>query len=105
MITVNEKTTAYVDVQFFDADSAAAQPTTATWQLDCVTTGERLVEPTAFTPTAGAARITVPATYTGNRSGKPREVKRVTVIAQYGSAADQVTGMTDFAVVNLSGVT
>jgi hypothetical protein len=106
MNTVNEASTAYVGVTFVDKAGAAAQPSAATWRLDCLTTGAQLVGATNLSASGGTAEVTIPATATEIQTATNRtETKRLTVIAQYGSGADQVTDDFDFQVRNLKFVT
>lgn len=101
---VNEKSTSYLSVTFKDKAGAAAAPASATYRIDCLTTGTAIKADTALAP-AGSVEITI--TPTENRivtSGNARERRRVTVTANYG-ASDSVSEQYDYDVVDLSHVT
>ncbi len=103
MREVNERTTCYLQVTFFDKAGQLAEPSRVDWRLDDITTGQAVVPLTQITPGA-TVEITVLAAYNAMRSpGNAREQRRVTVIAEYGMG-DQVTGQWDYHLVNLSGV-
>lgn len=101
---VNEKSTSYLSVTFKDKAGAAAAPASATYRIDCITTGTAIKGDTALTP-AGTVEIAI--TPNENRivtPGNARERRRVTVTATYG-ATDSVSDEFDYDVVNLSHVT
>lgn len=104
MPTINEKTTGYLTVTFKDKAGAQAVPASATYRIDCLTTGTAITPETALAP---AAQIEIVITPTENRivtAANARETRRVTVTGVYG-AADQVTAQYDYDVENLSQIT
>lgn len=103
MPSVNEKTTSYLTVTFKDKAGAQVAPASATYRIDCLTTGTAIKVETALAP---AAQIEITITPTENRivvAANARESRRVTVVGVYG-AADQVTAHYDYDVENLSGI-
>jgi hypothetical protein len=102
--TVNERTTAYLQVAFKDKAGASSQPTSASYRLDCVTTGEQLRDWTALQPQALQEITLTPADNAIVNPGNRSETKRATVRATYGTDADQVHAAYEYAVNNLQGV-
>ena len=98
---VNERTTAYLKVAFRDKAGALAAPSGVSYRIDCLTTGQSVRPDTAVAP-ASEVEITLTADDNAMRSaGNVAESRRVTVVATYGSSADQVTAEHDYAVKNL----
>lgn len=100
---VKEKSTAYLTVTFKDKAGSPAAPASATYRIDCLTTGTAIRPETALT-SAGSVEITI--TPEENRivgTTNVRERRRVTVQASYG-AADGVTDQFDYDVLNLAFV-
>lgn len=98
--TVNEGTTAYLTVTFKDKAGVNAAPASATYRLDCLTTGTAIKPPTAL-PAGASVEVTL--TKTDNRivtAANVRERRRVTVVGTYG-ADDQVQQEYDYDVLNL----
>lgn len=99
MPSVNEKSTAYLTVTFKDKAGVQQVPASATYRIDCLTTGTAIKAETALTP-AGSVEITL--TPTDNRiiaAANVRESRRVTVNAVYG-ASDEVHDQFDYDVEN-----
>ena len=102
--TVNERTTAYLSISFRDDAGVLATPSAVSYRVDCLTTAQSVRGSTSVSP-ASQVKITLTAgdnaikTYT-NKS----EVRRVTVVATYGSTADQLTLQYDYTVNNLQFV-
>ncbi len=102
--TINERTTARIRITFLDFDGAAAQPTSATYRVDDVSSGTAVVASTPLSPSSGVATVTLPASANAILSDRNAfERRRMTVVAQYG-ADDQVTAEYDFRVANLRNV-
>lgn len=98
--TVNEKSSSYLTVAFFDKTGAAAIPASVTYRLDCLTTGAAILADTVLSP---AASIEIAITPTQNAilaDGNTTETKRVTVKATYG-ASDAINAQYDYLVANL----
>lgn len=103
MQTVNEGSSAWLTVSFKDKNGALAAPTAVHYRVDCVTT-RTSVRPLTPIPgsLAGTLEIALAPEDTAIRNASnPTEVKRVTVVAQYGGSTDQVTDEYDYAVKNL----
>lgn len=101
--TVNEGTTAYLTVTFKDKAGANAAPASATYRIDCLTTGAAIK---ATTPLSAGASVEITLTKTDNRivtAANVREQRRVTVVGTYG-ADDQVQHEYDYDVLNLKFV-
>lgn len=97
---INEGTTAYLTVTFKDKAGVNAAPTSATYRVDCLTTGTAIRAATAL-PAGASVELTL--TKTDNRIVTPanvRERRRVTVVGTYG-ADDQVQEEYDYDVLNL----
>lgn len=101
--TINEGTSAWLTVTFKDQAGANAAPTSATYQVDCLTTGTAVRAATAMG--AGAAvEIALTEDDTAIQlAANATERKRVSVIGSYG-AGDKVKAQYDFIVTNLSEV-
>lgn len=103
MDTVNEQSTAYLTVEPLDKAGAAEAPASATYRIDCLTTGTPIRDDTALTPSAAMEIVLTP---TDNRictQANRSEHRQVTVTAIYG-AGDQVNGVFDYRVANLGAV-
>ena len=99
MPTVTEKSTGYLTVTFKDKAGAQQAPASASYRIDCLTTGTAIKAETALIA-AGSVDITI--TPTDNRiiaAANVRESRRVTVSAIYG-AADEVHDQFDYDVEN-----
>ena len=102
---VNERTTAYLQIVFRDKAGALATPTAVTYRIDCLTSGQAVRASTAVSP-ASEVEIVLTADDNAIRQADSRaEARRVTVVASYGSTADQATARFDYAVTNLDFVT
>lgn len=99
---VNEKSTAYLTVTCKDKAGAQAAPSALSYRIDCLTTGQVLLEDTAL---AAAAEVEITLTPAQNAilGGNQQERRRVTVQATYG-AADAVNAEFEYVVRNLGGV-
>lgn len=103
MVTVNEGSTAYLTVTFRDKSGALAAPSSLSYRIDCLITGQVVRADTALTP-ADTVEITLtPADMAIITASNSRETKRVTVKAGYG-ASDAVNGEYELIVKNLGGV-
>lgn len=104
MNTVNEGTTAYLTVSFKDQAGNPLAPSSATWQVHDMRSGQVMQ---AETPIAGlGAEVTVtipPAVNAIVKSANPKEVRRVTIQAVYGSG-QAINDQFDYTVINLSFV-
>lgn len=104
METVNERSTAYLQMTFNDKVGASQVPTSITYRIDDKDTGTEIKADTAVSP-AGTVEITLaPEDNRILNSVGRNEWRRVTVRATYG-ADQQVTGEFLYRVINLVGVT
>lgn len=104
MERVNEKSTAYLSVTFRDKAGAAQAPTTASYRIDDVTTGQQVRDDTDIASPASTVELTL--TVADNTLKNPiatTEQRRVTVTAEYG-AGDAVRAEYIYEVINLAGV-
>lgn len=80
---VNENTTSWISVQFFDrAGTTPTAPASLQYRIDCSTTGNSILPLTSLSP---AASVDVPITASQNAMQNPAnamEVRRVTFVAQ-----------------------
>ena len=103
MQEVPERTTSYLTVTFKDKTGAQAAPSSATYRIDCVTTGAALKGATAM-GAAAVVELTIAASENAIQNEQNAlETKRVTVVALYG-AGEQVTAEYDYLVRNLKHV-
>ena len=102
MIKINARTSGSLSVTFRDKMGVPSAPTTVTYRVDCLT-NRRNIRPIT-TLNSPAAEMTIPITSDdtaiANRSN-PVEHRRVTIVASYTDASDQVTSQQDFEVTNL----
>ena len=104
MQQVNEQSTAYLTVTFRNKAGVAEAPATAKYRIDDVASGSAVLGETAITPVAATVEVRLtPANNTLLVAGNPAELRRVTVIGEYGQD-DAVTSEYLYEVVNLSGV-
>ena len=101
--TVNEGSTAWVPVVFNDRTGTPSAPTSATYRIDCLTTGEVVLEDTAL---PAGAEVEIELTPADNAIIDPAnrtERRQITVEALFGAgqAHNQVFL---YEVVNLSAV-
>lgn len=82
--TVNERSTAYLDVEFTDRDGQLAAPQAVTYRIDDVITGDEVRGNTDIDEPAAQITITLSASETRIISGRSEERRRVTVRAVYG---------------------
>lgn len=103
MQQVNEQSTAYLTVTFRNKAGAAEAPATASYRIEDVASDSEVLEATTITPAATVEVRLTPANNTLLVAGNPAELRRVTVIGEYGQD-DAVTSEYVYEVVNLSGV-
>lgn len=105
MVTVNEETTAYVDVSFAGPDGTTASPTGIDYIVHDKATGTVMKTKTAHTPVAASVRIEIAATVNAILNTKGRnEIRQVTIEATYGTASDKLTLIVEYEVVNLKRI-
>ena len=105
MDKVNEQSTAYVTVTFYDKDGVAAQPTTASYDSIRVEDGVKLRDGVALTPTDGVVEITLTKddnTLAGT-DNRTFEKRRLTVHASYG-VSDELHDTYHYQVIALTDV-
>lgn len=102
MDSVNEGSVAYLDLVFKDKSGAEAAPTSATYRIDDLESGQSILPETAIPSLAGAVTITLtPVQNAMVNTGRDYEVHRVTISAEYNSSADAINAEYDFQVNNL----
>lgn len=95
-----DKTSGTVTLSFLDVTGALAAPTTATYQIDCLTTGTNVRTLTTLT---AASQITFILSTSDNAIINPinqSEIKKITVNATYG-AGDEAHAETHYVVRNM----
>lgn len=105
MQQVNERSTAYLTVTPKDKAGVAQAPTSLTWRIDDVFTGQEILDDTAVSGPGSTVELTLKPEY--NRiltATNLAERRRVTVTAVYG-VDDQVCSEYVYEVVNLAAVT
>jgi len=102
--TVNEETSAYLTVEFYDKTGTLALPASVEYRVDCVTTGTAIRAATAIVP---ATSVEVALDTDDTRivtQTNPFEERCVTVVATYGPK-DAISTEYRFRVKNLNYVT
>ena len=103
-VTVNEGSTAYLTVNFKDKDGNALAPSSATWQVHDMRSGQVMQEETAIPGVGAVTTITIPPAVNAIvKPANPKEVRRVTVKAAYGSG-QAINAEYDYTVINLAFV-
>lgn len=98
---VNEKSTIWVTVAFQDRTGAAVAPSSATYRIDCLTSGAAILASTAISGLAASVEIEVTSTQnTIQSSANPEEFRRMTVTANYGTG-DVMVEEFDWIIKNL----
>ena len=99
MSNVNEESTAYLTVRFFDKVNSLAVPASATWEVHDLYSGTVLLAPTAILPIANTVELTLtPVINTLVDGSNFEETRRVTVKALFG-ASDGCNDEYDYNVV------
>lgn len=104
METVNERSTAYLQMTFKDKVGAAQTPTSISYRIDDKDTGAEIKPETSVSPASMVEIVLAPEDNRILNNVGRNEWRRVTVKAPYG-ASDQVTGEFVYRVINLGGVT
>lgn len=103
MSTVNEKSTAYLTVSFYDKDNNLATPSEAFWQVHDVESGTILLISTSIAPLSSSVELTLtPAMNTLVDITNKEETRRVTVSAT--GTNYMVNAEYDYDVLNLSWI-
>jgi hypothetical protein len=103
MDTVNERSSAYITVNFLDKTGAPAVPSTVTYSTKCRSTGTAIKTDVTVTP-AASVQITLDALDSAIQdSSNNTEIKVLTVKASYG-ANDECNAEYVWQVKNLTGV-
>jgi hypothetical protein len=102
---VNEKTTPTLNVEFFDENGNAVTPTTATYQIDDVQSGQSVRAETAIPSLAASVDIVLTLLDTSIiNTTLPAESRLVTVKFQYGASKQGIKEYR-YLLQNLSKVT
>ncbi len=98
---VNEKTTIWVTVAFQDRTGVATTPSSATYRIDCLTSGAAILASTAVSGLSSSTEIEVTSAQNAIQvSANPEEFRRMTVTANYGTG-DVMVEEFDWIVKNL----
>lgn len=104
MERVNEKSTAYLTITFRDKAGAAQAPTTASYRIDDVTSGQPVRDDTDIDAPGSTVELTLTVDDNALKNAyAAAEQRRVTVVAEYG-AGDAVRAEYIYEVANLAGV-
>lgn len=99
---VNEKTTAQVTVEVRDVEGALAEPTSATYRIDDLDSGDEVRGDEPITMTGGTEDITLDFDdHTMIDGAKEKEVRRLTVDAIYNAGVDEVHEEFFYELLNL----
>lgn len=101
MFKVNEKSTAYVTSSCYNADNQLEAPTSMTYRIDCLTTGQVVRAEVELGAIAVIQVVITPADTAILNVKNVQEHKRVTFSAYYG-VNDRLNDTVDFVVKNLS---
>lgn len=101
---VDEKTTAYLTVQFKDKDGNLQNPVTSAYKVHDEDTGTELVSTTVLSPTGGEVEIILAGVAVKmHDETKPKETHVVTINATY-AGGQELNADFRFRVKNLSHV-
>lgn len=105
MDSVNEKSSATVTVEVKDKDKVLAQPTSATYRIDDVDSGDEVRADKVITMAGGTEEIDLEfADNTMVDATKKKEVRRLTVDAIYNAGVDEVHEEFLYELINLEEV-
>lgn len=105
MANVNEESTAYLTVKFYDKVNSLAVPASATWEVHDLESGAVLLASTAILPIANTVELTLtPVINTMVDSSHSEETRRVTVKAIFG-ASDGCNDEYDYNIVGKEWIT
>ena len=105
MDSINDKTSYFVTVYFWDENGQAVTPNSGTYRLDS-DNGIEIIASTPFTPSTTNYTISIP--YTSNYildNSKTFEIRKLTVIWLYNGSTSQGTYEWQYIINNLKGVT
>jgi hypothetical protein len=105
MLSINESTTAYLTVSFYDKNGALAVPESASYTITCITTGTTVKTTTAMSA-ASSVELTLSTTDNAliNRNNDLEE-RAVNVTALYSSGTEKVTDQYRYNVKKLNTFT
>ena len=101
-VTINERTTAWLTLAFFDELGNAVAPSSATYSINCLTSGNNVLPSTVLG--ALATVMTIAITSAQNAMQNPanlQEFRRLTIAVTYGDGAE-TTAEYDYVVKNLN---
>ena len=103
MRSVNERGTMYVVVKFYDLNDALFTPASASYRIDCLTSGVEIRGWTEITP---AESVTIPLTGDDNRiiNGRNSRETRQLVVRFADSTGNTQKDQAQYRVDNLRGV-
>lgn len=101
MDEINEKTTGYLTVTFKDSSGSAAQPTSASYKIIDIDSGETVRDTTALTVSAGVVTITLDKDDNTLLDANNDEERRRVVVSAVYNADDELHGVYWYKVKNL----
>lgn len=101
LTVVNEGTTSYIRVSFTDQDGDDLVPSSITYRVDDLGSGQNLVPATSITPDAGVEIRIPPAINSLIAQGASSETRVATIEASYGAHDDVLIDEVRWLVKNL----
>ena len=99
---INEGTTSFLTVTFTDKLGSPVVPASATYRIDCVTSGIAIKGSTVITPMASAVTVTILAAENAiQNQANAFEIREITVIALC-TTGEQITESAQYKVLNLA---
>ena len=105
MANVNEESTAYLTVKFYDKTNSLAVPASATWEVHDKQSGAVLLAPTAILPIANTVELTLTPTINTMVDGSHAEETRVVTVKALFGASDGCNDEYSYEIVGKEFVT
>ena len=101
-VTINERTTAWLAISFFDELGNAITPSALTYSIHCLTTGNVVLPDTQLSLLASVMSVQLTSSQNSMQNASNlQEFRRLTVAAAYGDGAE-TTAEYDYVVRNLN---
>lgn len=101
MFTVNEGSTCYLKVDFYDESGKALSPSSVSYRIDDLETGTSILASTSVAPASSITITISPSDNAMVNSGLSTETHRITVQAPF-RYHEQINGQYDYQVANLT---
>lgn len=102
--TVNEKSTAWIEIRLEDRVGALEAPVQIKYRIDCMSTGASILPETVEVSPGAFFELELLPSYNAIRDpANLQELKRLTLVAEY-PGGDQLTQQYDWVVNNLTYV-